>query len=66
MRQQLPAEGGNDRVVIYLRAEKAMKKLPVGVNLMQDRSLPGRMEALLGKDNVRIVEKGIEKRRKML
>ncbi len=47
-------------------AEKAIKKLPGGFSLMQDRELPGRMEALLGKDNVRVVEKGIEKRRKML
>ena len=61
----LPAEGGNDRIVIYLRAEKAMKKLSRGVNLMQDRSLPGRMETLLGMDNVRVVEKGIEKKGKM-
>ena len=66
VRSQLPADGGNDRVVIYLRAEKAMKRLPGGINLMQDRALPGRMEALLGKDNVRIVEKGIEKKTKML
>lgn len=62
----LPRDGGNDRAVIYLRAEKAIKKLPGGFSLMQDRGLQGRMEALLGKDNVRVVEKGIEKRRKML
>ena len=61
----LPQGDGNDRVVIYLRRAKAMKKLPAGLDLLKDASLPQQLAVLLGKDNVRVVEKGIEKTRKM-
>ena len=62
----LAEESGRDRLVIYLRKEKAMKKLSAGIDLSGSSQLSERLADLIGADNVRVVEKGIEKNRKML
>ena len=56
---------GNDRVIIYLRKEKARKILPPGWNVEADRDLLGKLTELYGEKNVKVVEKTIEKIKKM-
>ncbi len=56
---------GNDRVIIYLRKEKARKILPPGWNVDADRDLLGKLTELYGEKNVKVVEKTIEKIKKM-
>ena len=56
---------GNDRVIIYLKKEKAKKILPPGWNVEADRELLGKLTELYGEKNVKVVEKTIEKIRKM-
>ena len=56
---------GSDRVVVYLEREKAMKKLPASKNVQICEELLHVMNMKLGEKNVKVVEKTIEKRRKM-
>ena len=56
---------GNERVIIYLRKEKARKILPPGWNVDVDRDLLGKLTELYGEKNVKVVEKTIEKIKKM-
>ncbi len=56
---------GNDQVIIYLRKEKARKILPPGWNVDVDRDLLGKLTELYGEKNVKVVEKTIEKIKKM-
>ena len=58
------SEGG-DRVVVYLKQEKAKKILPENWKVKADPELLGKLTKILGEKNVRLVEKGIEIRRKM-
>lgn len=48
------SEGG-DSVVIYIENPKAMKTLPPNQNVNADGSLIERLEALYGKENIRVV-----------
>lgn len=61
----LGGEEGNDRVVIYLRQEKAKKILPPGWNVRADRALTEKLMGIYGEKNIRVVEKTIEKMGKM-
>jgi len=46
---------GNDSVVIYIEALKAMKKLPPARNVSADETLSRRLAAKYGDDNIKIV-----------
>ena len=46
---------GNDSVVIYIEALKAMKKLPLARNVSADEELSRRLAAKYGDDNIKIV-----------
>ncbi|MCI8977243.1 MAG: DNA polymerase III subunit alpha [Lachnospiraceae bacterium] len=46
---------GNDSVVIYIEALKAMKKLPPARNVSADEELSRRLAAKYGDDNIKIV-----------
>lgn len=46
---------GNDKVIIYLRQEKAKKVLPVEYRIKAEESVIQELETLFGKDNVRLV-----------
>ncbi|MDE6750702.1 MAG: DNA polymerase III subunit alpha, partial [Lachnospiraceae bacterium] len=46
---------GRDSVVIYIENPRAMKKLPPNQNVNADEALIERLEALYGKENVRVV-----------
>ena len=56
---------GNDRVVIYLEAERAKKVLPANWRVNADLQLTSRLSEKLGEKNVKVVEKTIEKIGKM-
>ena len=56
---------GSSSVIIYLKKEKAKKILPANWNVQADEELLGRLTKKLGEKNIRLVEKRIEKRRKM-
>ena len=53
---------GSEHVVIYLAAEKQMKRLPENRNVAITKELLEELGNFLGKDNVKVVEKIIEKR----
>ena len=55
---------GNDPVVIYLKKEKLFKRLPAGYWIRGDAELLERLRKLYGADNVKVVQKSIEKQKK--
>ncbi len=63
--EDLKDSDGNDSVVIYLKSEKAMKRLPPNLNIGIDSSILGKMQVKYGQNNVKVVEKSIEKLLKM-
>lgn len=56
---------GNDQVIIYLRQEKAKKILPRNWNVKAAGGLLDNLRIRLGEQNVKLVEKSLEKREKM-
>ena len=54
---------GKDSVVIYLSAVKAMKRLPERYNIGINTEIVNSLTNFLGKNNVKVVEKSIEKQR---
>ena len=52
---------GNDRVIVYLEKEKAVKKMPLSMTIKADSAMIGRLMELYGEKNVKVVEKSIEK-----
>lgn len=53
---------GGDQVVIYLSAEKAMKRLPPSKTVCIEESLLNTLTKNFGEKNVKVVEKAIENR----
>ena len=51
---------GNDSVVIYLSAEKQMKRLPASRNVAVNEDLLEVLYEFIGKNNVKLVEKSLE------
>ncbi|NCC44730.1 MAG: DNA polymerase III subunit alpha, partial [Clostridia bacterium] len=56
---------GNDQVVVYLRRERQMKRLPASRSVQIGEALLDVLTKEYGQDNVKVVEKSIEKRRNM-
>ena len=56
---------GNDSVVIYIHRDKAMKRLPSGRNIGIDSAILGKLQVKYGQNNIKVVEKSIEKLWKM-
>ncbi len=54
---------GKDNVVIYISSIKAMKKLPESQNICANAEIVNNLTNFLGKNNVKVVEKNIEKMR---
>lgn len=52
---------GNDRVVIYCEAEKAKKYLPMSMTIRADENIIQSLKTEFGVENVKVVEKTIEK-----
>ena len=59
--QTLTRYDGRSTVVIYLREEKAKKQLPRSRTVQIDKGLLENLYEKYGKDNVKVVEKSIEK-----
>lgn len=62
---KLSLSDGNDNVVIYLKEEKAIKRLSNAYNIKADSYTISSLISLLGEENVRVVEKTIAKNGKM-
>ncbi len=54
----LRSSDGQDHVVLYLKAEKAVKRLPASRTVQIDTNLTDRLKDMYGDENIRIVEKG--------
>lgn len=61
--EMLHDSDGKDSVVIYISSIKAMKRLPESQNVCADMVLVNNLTNFLGKNNVKVVEKNIEKKR---
>ncbi|MFR3140428.1 MAG: DNA polymerase III subunit alpha [Lacrimispora saccharolytica] len=59
----LAASDGSDQVVLHIRAQKAMKRLPPSRGVKIGEELLGILNEKYGSENVKVVEKSIEKRR---
>ena len=57
----LKASEGEDSVVIYCKAEKAIKRLPAGRNIHVEPGILSRLTNYYGESCVKVVEKSIEK-----
>ena len=53
---------GKDEVVIYCATPKAVKRLPPNYNIHIEKEIVNNLTNFLGENNVKVVEKGIEKR----
>ena len=62
----LKEKEGRDTVIIYLKKEKARKILPANWKVEADQDLLDKLTKILSEKNVKLVEKGIEKQKKMI
>jgi DNA polymerase-3 subunit alpha len=53
---------GNDEVCIFLECEKAIKRLPKSKNIKAEKGLIERLGQMFSPENIKLVEKSIEKR----
>ena len=60
--EMLHDSDGNDCVVIYISSIKAMKRLENNHNICINDEIVNNLTNFLGKNNVKVVEKSIEKR----
>lgn len=60
--EQLKDSEGDDQVVIYCQAERAIKRLPRNRNIMISPQVLGRLKNQFGEKRVKVVEKTIENR----
>ena len=58
--EMLKASEGNDGIVIYCAAEKAMRRLPPNRNIHVDSVLLAKLNQYFGQSRIKVVEKGIE------
>ncbi|MDF2541096.1 MAG: dnaE [Herbinix sp.] len=56
---------GKDSVIIYCEDEKLMKKLPKSKSVKAEKDLIDRLKTIYSEENIRIIEKSLEKQRKM-
>ncbi|HIU74451.1 MAG TPA: DNA polymerase III subunit alpha [Candidatus Pelethocola excrementipullorum] len=56
---------GSDGVVLYIKSDKALKRLPPSRNVKINEQLLANLTKSYGQNNVKVVEKSIEKRGKM-
>lgn len=61
----LRSSEGQDQVVIWLKKERAKKLLPANWNILADQEIIATLTKKLGEENVKLVEKNIEKMRRM-
>ena len=61
--EMLESSDGEDEVVIYCKAERAVKRLPANRNVHVDKVLLGKLTNYLGENCVKVLEKSIESRK---
>ncbi len=61
LNQMIAASEGNDEVVIYCKAERAVKRLPKNRNIQIEPGILSRLTNYYGEADVKVVEKSIEK-----
>lgn len=61
----LKSSDGNDELVVYLKAEKAVKRMDRSRSICADGRTLGIITEFLGEENVRVVEKSIANKGKM-
>lgn len=61
----LSESDGKDQVIVYCEAEKAKKVLPRSRTIQANLEIIQKLKGIYGPDNVKIIEKSIEKRGKM-
>ena len=61
----LSQSDGNDQVIVFLRQERMMKKLPNARSVLINDALVELLSKEYGAENVKVVEKSIEKKSKM-
>lgn len=61
----LSESDGKDQVIVYCEAEKAKKVLPRSRTIHANLEIIQKLKGMYGPDNVKIIEKSIEKRGKM-
>lgn len=62
----LAESDGNDQVIVFLKKERQMKRLPASRTVKIDQQLLDSLNKEYGGENVKVVEKSIEKQHKML
>ena len=62
MLNYLEGSDGNDRVIVYLKRERAKKMLPQNWSVSAGKELVETLRAKFGDSNVKVVEKTIENR----
>lgn len=60
--ERLRDSDGQDTVVLYISALKAMKRLPQNYNICINGNIVNNLTNFLGENNVKVVEKSIEKK----
>ena len=63
--QLISQSDGNDTVVVFLKKERQMKRLPMSRNVKIDQMLVDILGNEYGNENVKVVEKSIEKQTHM-
>ena len=63
--QLLSQSDGSDQVIVYLKKERMMKRLPAARNVQIDDGLLDILTKEYGSENVKVVEKSIEKQSRM-
>ena len=63
--EALKDSDGRSGVVVYLAADRAIKRLPAGRSVLIEPELLGRLANIFGEKNVKVVEKHIENPQKM-
>jgi len=58
--EMLAASDGDDQVIIYCKAERAVKRLPMNRNVYVDERLLAKLSNYLGESCVKVIEKPIE------
>ena len=56
----IAASEGNDEVVIFCKAERAVKRLPKNKNIQIEPGILSRLRNYYGEADVKVVEKSIE------
>ncbi|MCU6762561.1 DNA polymerase III subunit alpha [uncultured Roseburia sp.] len=61
IKEILDVSDGYDQIVVYISSLKAMKRLGANMGVLADQALVAKLKEKLGENNVKVLEKSIEK-----